>query len=198
MGIKLPKCPNCSALLKIDHQEHSFYCEYCGAKIFDARLKEAEIESRRMELEYEQKRKAYENGSTRDTLYRKDGRVIKRDLVIFCQKCGSEIAEGGAFCPTCGTLVGQVTQGTNQPIIVNVVNTNSYGGHGNYPYRSKWAAFFLCLFFGGLGIHRFYVGKNGTGIIWLFTIGLFSFGWITDLLLILFGAFRDKAGYPLR
>lgn len=212
MGIKLPKCPNCSAPLKIDHQAHSFFCEYCGARIFDAglqeaqneslrmelRKQEADIESRRMELEYEQKRKAYENGSTRDTLYRKDGRAIKRDLVMFCQNCGNEIAGSAAFCPSCGTLAGQVTQQSSQPIIVNVMNTTGDGGHWNYPYRSKWAAFFLCLLFGGFGIHRFYVGKTGTGIIWLFTLGLFSFGWITDLLLILFGAFRDKAGYPLR
>ena len=211
MGIKLPNCPNCSALLKIDHKWHSFSCEYCGAQFFDIRLKEAENESkkmelkrkeaenesRRMELEYEQKRRAYENGSTRDTLYRKDGRAIKRDFVMFCQTCGNEITGGASFCPSCGTLVGQVPQGTSQPIIVNV-NTNSNGGYGNYPYRSKWAAFFLCLFFGGFGIHRFYVGKTGTGLIWLFTLGIFSFGWIIDLLLILFGAFRDKAGYPLR
>ena len=92
---------------------------------------------------------------------------------------------------------------TAQPQInVNVsnvntnTNTNSFGGIV-YKQRKKWTAFFLCLFLGYLGIHRFYVGKSGTGIIWFFSAGFFGIGWIIDLILILIGSFRDKAGMPL-
>ena len=60
--------------------------------------------------------------------------------------------------------------------------------------KSRWLAFFLCLVFGGMGIHRFYVGKVGTGILWLLTCGLFGIGWFIDLLVILCGSFRDKYG----
>lgn len=52
----------------------------------------------------------------------------------------------------------------------------------------------LCIFLGELGIHRFYVGKIGTGIIYLLTGGLFGIGWVVDLILIIVGKFKDKEG----
>lgn len=53
-------------------------------------------------------------------------------------------------------------------------------------YRSKWVAFFLCLFFGWMGAHKFYEGKNLMGVLYLFTFGLFSIGWIIDLVSLIF------------
>ncbi len=43
---------------------------------------------------------------------------------------------------------------------------------------------YLCWIFGIFGAHRFYYGKRITGIIWMFTLGLFFIGWIVDLFLI--------------
>ena len=43
----------------------------------------------------------------------------------------------------------------------------------------------LCIFLGGLGIHRFYAGKIGTGILWLLTGGLFGIGCLTALVALL-------------
>tara|TARA_B100001109_G_C18717884_1_gene405668 strand:- start:558 stop:764 length:207 start_codon:yes stop_codon:yes gene_type:complete len=51
-----------------------------------------------------------------------------------------------------------------------------------------------CFFLGALGVHRFKVGKTGTGILYLFTLGLMSFGVWVDLIMILTGKFKDKDG----
>lgn len=64
--------------------------------------------------------------------------------------------------------------------------------------KSRLVALLLCIFLGGLGAHRFYVGKIGTGILWLCTAGLFGIGWLIDLIKICCGSFRDSAGAPLR
>ena len=64
--------------------------------------------------------------------------------------------------------------------------------------KSKKKAFWLCLLLGWLGIHRFYVGKIGTGIIYMFTAGFFIIGWWRDLVLIAMGKFKDNVGQYLR
>ncbi len=117
---------------------------------------------------------------------------------MYCKNCGKEITEGAKFCSHCGAGTGATpVQPQYQQPIINVVNTNTNVNSVGYIHKKKWVAFFLCLFLGPLGIHRFYVGKIGTGIIWLFTVGFFGIGWVLDLIFILFGGFKDKAGQPL-
>lgn len=84
------------------------------------------------------------------------------------------------------------------PIVVNVQNTNqNHNGYRTCSDKNKWVAFLLCFFLGTLGFHRFYVGKVGTGILYLFTLGLFGIGAIVDCIMILCGSFKDKHGYKL-
>jgi hypothetical protein len=64
--------------------------------------------------------------------------------------------------------------------------------------HSRLLALLLCFFFGVAGFHRFYVGKIGTGVLYLLTGGLFGIGWIIDLIGLLAGTFRDVFGRPLR
>ena len=64
--------------------------------------------------------------------------------------------------------------------------------------KSKKTALLCCIFGGFLGIHQFYVGKFGKGLLYLFTAGLLCFGWIADIIKIASGSFLDNAGAPLR
>ncbi|MCB1085126.1 MAG: TM2 domain-containing protein [Chlamydiia bacterium] len=60
------------------------------------------------------------------------------------------------------------------------------------------ATLLLCFFLGTVGIHRFYTGKVGTGILMLITCGGFFIWQLIDLIFILCGQFKDKEGRPVR
>lgn len=55
-------------------------------------------------------------------------------------------------------------------------------------------AFLLCFFLGFLGAHRFYVGKVGTGILQLLTLGGLGIWALIDFIMIIVGKFSDKEG----
>ena len=59
--------------------------------------------------------------------------------------------------------------------------------------KSKWISFFLCLFLGYLGIHKFYEEGILLGIVYLCTGGLFGVGVIVDLIILLF---KPNPYYP--
>ena len=121
----------------------------------------------------------------------------------FCKDCLVEV-KGRMYCKAdIGNVFDEAKQsGGGQPVI-NITNTNTNEntnmGFAGAPRKSKMVALILCIigFFGLGGLHRLYVGKVGSGILYLFTYGICGIGTIVDLISIISGGFRDSYGQPL-
>lgn len=106
----------------------------------------------------------------------------------FCEFCENKVYVDAIMCPNCGRQLEElkVNKNSNNPqVVINnsntVNNTNSCGRKE----CDKWTAFLLCFFLGWLGAHKFYEGKAGLGILYIFTFGLFGIGWLIDIIIIL-------------
>ncbi|MFI3215083.1 MAG: TM2 domain-containing protein [Eubacteriales bacterium] len=124
-----------------------------------------------------------------------------------CSVCGAPLNNNA--CDYCGNVEKNINQNTSlnniqqqQEVQPQVIINNQTIQHQNITQntskKSKMAALFLCIFLGYFGVHRFYVGKIGTGILYLFTAGMFGIGWIIDIILIATGSFKDDFDLPLK
>jgi len=74
-----------------------------------------------------------------------------------------------------------------------LLNSNSLSSS-----QQDWfVALLLCFFIGIIGAHRFYVGKIGTGVLMVFTLGGLGIWTFIDLILIIVGKFKNKDGEVL-
>lgn len=107
-----------------------------------------------------------------------------------CPHCGVTIEEGAQFCSGCGAQVGQTAlhdAPKSQPTTISIKPSP----------KSATTALILCLFFGAFGLHRFYAGKIGTGILMLLTAGGIGIWILVDLILIVTNRFTDGEDRPL-
>ncbi|MCH5329586.1 MAG: TM2 domain-containing protein [Alistipes sp.] len=96
---------------------------------------------------------------------------------MFCSNCGAEVNDNAVVCVKCGCAVGT-------PATVDV---NASG--------KDWiVTLLLCFFLGQFGIHRFYAGKTGTGILQLITLGCCGIWTLIDFIIIAVGNFTDAEG----
>jgi len=120
--------------------------------------------------------------------------------MTFCINCGNKIGEDFEFCPECGTKIiyesntatcnAHIGVCKNCEVGFNNLNENIKDSQKRDSYqfgtwKNKWVSFFLCLFFGWLGIHKFYEGNVRMGLLYLFTLGLFGTGLFIDLIILL-------------
>jgi ribosomal protein L40E len=108
----------------------------------------------------------------------------------FCKHCGAKIPAAAVICTHCGCQVEEIKKNDQPNIVINNANTNTNtnvnaGVYGLKP-KNKWVSVLLCLFLGCFGAHKFYEGKIGMGILYLFTMGLLGIGVFIDFIVLLF------------
>ena len=64
--------------------------------------------------------------------------------------------------------------------------------------KSFVATLILCILLGWLGVHRFYVGKTGTGILMLLTLGGLGIWNLVDIIMIAVQTFKDSKGLLIK
>lgn len=112
--------------------------------------------------------------------------VNEMDNKKFCKHCGEKIDKDCVVCPKCGKQVEELNMSSDKSIVINnsavanatIANPVLYG-----KAKNKWISLLLCIF--TVCGHKFYEGKIGMGIIYLFTGGLFLIGWVIDIISLL-------------
>lgn len=123
---------------------------------------------------------------------------------FFCSECLVEV-NGKNYCRDCVSKAFNEQANNNSAnvtpnININNVSTSSATANNNYANgiavspKSRTIAALLCFFLGVFGVHRFYAGKVGMGILYFCTGGLCGIGAFVDFILILMGSFRDANG----
>lgn len=107
-----------------------------------------------------------------------------------CKSCGAMefIEQNDAYvCAYCDTRYPRTKQ-ISQPVQPPVQPPTAAPSPVQKATRqkNKWVALLLCVFFGFFGAHKFYEGKIGMGLLYFFTEGLLTIGWVVDIFILLF------------
>ncbi|HNX25486.1 MAG TPA: TM2 domain-containing protein [Spirochaetota bacterium] len=105
---------------------------------------------------------------------------------MYCHKCGKENLSDAKYCQSCGIL-----------LVNNPGNAASGGTVSAAPQRELIVALILSIFFGQIGVDRFYLGYVGLGLLKLFTFGGCGIWWLVDIILIATRKLADSDGIPL-
>jgi hypothetical protein len=104
--------------------------------------------------------------------------------MMFCRACGKQLHMSALTCTQCGAQQ-RAAAPQGRPADPNVSP------------KLLLPAVLLCFWFGVFGVHRFFVGKVGTGLLQLFTFGGLGIWALVDLIILVCGAFTDSDGRKL-
>lgn len=104
---------------------------------------------------------------------------MRTDQEKYCFSCGTAIDSRASVCPKCGVPQPDVSK--------------------NRTFNYKWLATLLFAWILGIfGVHRFYLGKVGTGVLMLLTAGGLGIWYLVDLILVITGNMTDQDGNPVK
>ncbi len=171
------KCEACGAALHPADNAHSVVCDYCGTR----------------------------------TAISPDPQAVRKEPEltgdkVYCRSCGKAIPADAVACCHCGRQTQTFQQQVDEEIKRREAEKKRQREEEERRREEKrradrerqlqrqyaenvhrkWVAFTWCLLLGYFGAHKFYERKWGMGILYLFTGGLFGFGWLIDCVLLLF------------
>lgn len=125
---------------------------------------------------------------------------------MYCRNCGNEVSEKAIMCVACGTPPLAATKycynckaetAPNAIVCmkcgVSLKKDDVLNGEG----KDWLTVLLLCLFLGGIGVHRFYTGHTAIGVVQLLTLGGCGIWTLIDLITIITGSYKDANGNKL-
>lgn len=125
---------------------------------------------------------------------------------MYCRNCGNEVSDKAIMCVACGTppMAGnkfchncKAETTSNSTICmkcgVGLTTVNPANAEG----KDWLTALLLCFFLGVFGVHRFYTGHTGLGVLQLVTLGGCGIWALVDFIMIIVGSFKDADGHLL-
>ena len=192
MKLIVLKCPNCGAYVDVKEGSRKAVCEYCDTPFYvDGSDK---VEGKEFTpVEEEPVSTHAEETFSPQPVNNKRRWITTLVIYIVALIITIEADLPGLFVAVLiGGIIGLLISRPEGSSSKRAATYNVYSG------KSQIVALILCLLFGIIGVHYFYVGKIGMGLLYLFTGGLFGIGWIVDIIRIIAGIFRDKDGFYLR
>ena len=106
-----------------------------------------------------------------------------------CLGCGAKPLTGSSFCQSCGSETNPLTE-----ICIKCGARLTKAEAVDISPKSRLAVTLLAWFLGAFGVHRFYLGKIGTGIAMLLTLGGLGIWTLIDFIYAVSGNMKDKEG----